>query len=87
MKAILLIDVDDDENIEELRVSYKVDCCEEVLYSAHNETLKPMPRKRGDITLSSRTQQDINMVKWQLENKLVNKGWNDCIDVILGKEK
>ena len=48
--------------------------------------LKPLPQRRGDITLTERTQ-DIDMVKWQLENKLINKGYNLCIDEILGEEK
>ena len=45
--------------------------------------LKELPRKRGNITLTERTQ-DIGMLKWALETKLVSKGYNECIDDILG---
>lgn len=74
MKAILVIDVDDDENIEELRVSYKVDCCEEVLYAAHNEKLKPIPEKYS------------RLAQLDVFSECFVDGYNSCIDEIVGEE-
>lgn len=48
--------------------------------------LKPLPRKRGKITLTERTQ-DIDHLKWQLECNIYSEGYNKCIDEILGEEE
>lgn len=48
--------------------------------------LKPMPRKRGKVVLTERTQ-DINHIKWQLECNIFSEGYNKCIDELLGEEE
>lgn len=53
---------------------------------SENCPLKPMPRKRGKITLTERTQ-DIDHLKWQLECNVYSEGYNKCIDEILGEEE
>lgn len=79
MKAILVIDINDDENIEELRASYKIDRDGEVLYAANNETLKLMPKKKdysGFYTQGYSEHEERHC-----------EGFNECIDEILEGEE
>ena len=75
MKALLVIDVNDDENIEELRVSYKIDLHDEVLYAADNEKLKLVPEKYNRVE------------QLDVFSECFADGYNACIDKILGEEE
>lgn len=74
MKVLLVIDVNDDENIEELKVSYKIDREDEVMYAEHNEKLKSVPEKYN------RAEQ------LDVFSECFADGYNACIDKIVGEE-
>lgn len=82
-KAILVLDID--EKLFKSNVSSISFENRETIFFMKDIKLKPIPKKRGNITLTERTQ-DIDMIKWQLENLLIGTGWNACIDEILGEE-
>lgn len=85
MKAILVIDLIDNYNLDDLRanveVSFKDD--NQLLCILFREELKPIPKKKGDVILTERSQ-DIKMVEWQYKANLIATGWNECLNKILG---
>lgn len=50
-----------------------------------NCPLKPLPIKRGKLTLTERSQSN-KMLMYALDNNIYSDGWNDCIDEITGGE-
>ena len=98
MKAVLVLDIPDDlfeyyGNFYEqfyvecdLRAKHKYEMVDKSLGWIKECSLKPLPKKKGKVTLTERTQ-DIDMLKWQLETNLITKGWNDCLDEIEGERK
>ena len=78
MKALLIIDINDDENIEELRISYKIDRDGEVLYAANDETLKLMPKKKDYSGFYTQGYSE--------HEERYCEGFNECIDKIVGEE-
>ena len=94
MKGIIIIDVPviDTAEIDEygmtadLRVYPTIPTNrEELFFELKNVEVRPLPRKRGKITLTERTQ-DIDHLKWQLECNIYGEGYNKCIENILGEE-
>lgn len=92
MKAILVIDVNDDINFEEARVNITMqeDSITHLIkgdeYSAKkwydNVKLKPMPTKKSAVF-------DANCCDIEEEIKIIREidGYNRCIDEMLGEEE
>ena len=90
-KAILIIDIDDElfENcidIENTQVTYiELECHNETAsMSLVNHWLKPLPHKNKydvDEFATIDYENDVTLGHY------LNKGWNDCIDEILGEEE
>lgn len=80
MKAILVIEVDDNTDFETARATVHMPFHTEVssttiLYP--NVKLKPLPEKRGYV--------EVNMKEMELMMNMQVDGWNRCIDEILGE--
>ena len=73
MKAILVIELDDDVNLEEVEIRYAIQDMYGMPVKAEVDgcPLKPMPHSK------------------QMENRWFSddysKGWNDCLEEILGE--
>lgn len=72
MKAILIVDIPDDYNIEEIRVNIQANSYGEEILDWRNQTLIPMP--------------PINNLKIDVasHDRFVD-GWNHCVKSILGE--
>lgn len=91
MKAILVIDVPLEDSIDfahlDIRANVKVDAYDDLRF-----TFKPiefkhikveaMPKKKEPIPITTHHRENA-----ELEIANQHKGWNDCIDEILGEEK
>ena len=85
MKAILVIDIDDEE-IEDLGVNYLLYRASDgkVINGDMGAILKPMPSKRETIVhWKSIGGEDIPTH----EVSEYDKGWNDCVDFLEGEEE
>lgn len=87
MKAILVIDVNDDINFEEAKANIKMveDNWGLLLGNAKkkwydNVRLKPIPQEKDDFINEDYTKEE------ELEYHY-NSGWNACIESILGEEE
>ena len=76
MKALLVVDIDDDVNIEDIGITYIIQHWSGLLVKAQVESvpLKPLPKKRKEIN-------DLTVEAY------VNDAWNACINEILGEEE
>ena len=80
MKAILVVDLLGDYNLDELKAYVEVSFKDnnQILCGLFNKELKPLPQKKNnkDIVIKGRTA-EILEARYE--------GWNDCIDEILGE--
>ena len=88
MKALLVIDVDNIDDIENTQATYIVLRNNNHTYqmSLINHWLKPIPNKKEIVcptTDGITTEID---GEYTLNDYLFDKGYNDCIDEILGEE-
>lgn len=81
MKAILILDYIDEEDIEELRADVILDLYGDSYGFYKNMTLKPMPKKKD---IYENIPVAIFVKGEQVDAYSI--GWNDCIDAILGDE-
>lgn len=70
MKAIVILDNINKDDIRELRANIKVDLYGEIVGTYNNMTLKPIPEEFTERVLAN-TYED---------------GWNDCLEAILEEE-
>lgn len=88
MKAILILDYIDEEDIEELRADVILDLYGDSYGFYKNMTLKPMPKK-----LELKTEDEIDNYIKNLGYERVGNihdtigGYNACIDEIIGEEE
>ena len=87
MKALLIIDLPNDANIEELDADYQVyltdeDCNYKKVAGEMSVKLKPMPEQKDVFTKENNKSSNVigDMFKYAYA-----RGWNECLDEIMGE--
>lgn len=74
MKALLIVEYDDEFDVDDLMVDYTLFHQEQKVYKMFNEILKPIPQAK--------------QIFFGSESEIYkNIGWNDCLREILGEEE
>lgn len=82
-KAILILDNIDETEIAELRANVQLNLYGEDRGEYKNCLLKPMPEKKNTNDIGDITDDLVKQITIYRERK----GWNDCLDELLGEEK